>query len=73
MNSFSDIVGYVSVLASSLMLMLGFFHWMWMAIQMGSFFMFVIGIFPITAIFATPIGLWSLIFGVPNWIYAVFG
>lgn len=52
---------------------LGDLYWLWMAIQLGSFGMFVVGMFPVTAILAAPIGAWSLLFGTPSWVIALFG
>lgn len=53
---------------------IGSLYWLWIAIQIGSFFMFVIGVFPITTILiAMPVGAWSLLFGVPDWVISVFG
>jgi hypothetical protein len=51
----------------------GGLYWFWMAIQIGSFVMFVIGCFPPTGLlFATPVGAWSLLFGIPDWIFDWF-
>ena len=51
----------------------GGLYWFWMAIQIGSFLMFVIGFFPPTSLLlAAPIGAWSLLFGVPDWIFTWF-
>jgi hypothetical protein len=53
---------------------IGSLYWLWIAIQIGSFLMFVIGVFPITTILiAMPVGAWSLLFGVPDWVISVFG
>lgn len=53
---------------------IGSLYWLWIAIQLGSFLMFVLGVFPITTIFlAMPVGAWSLLFGVPDWVINVFG
>jgi hypothetical protein len=51
---------------------LGGLYWLWMAVQIGSFGMFVVGIFPLTAVLTAPIGAWSLLFGLPDWIYNIF-
>jgi len=53
---------------------LGGLYWLWMSIQIGSFLMFVVGIFPPSTIFvAAPVGAYSLLFGVPDWVLRVFG
>lgn len=53
---------------------IGGIYWLWMAIQLGSFFMFFVGLFPITAVFlASPVGAWSLLFGAPDWVLNFFG
>lgn len=52
---------------------LGTLYWLWTAIQNGSFGMFVIGIFPLFIIFTAPVGAYSLLFGMPDWIYNTFG
>lgn len=53
---------------------IGSLYWLWIAIQLGSFLMFVLGVFPITTILlAMPVGAWSLLFGVPDWVINVFG
>ena len=52
---------------------IGSLYWLWIAIQIGSFSMFVVGIIPITIIITGPVGAWSILFGVPDWIYDIFG
>lgn len=57
-----------------ILLFIGSIYWLWMAIKIGSFFMFLVGLFPITNIFlASPVGAWSLIFGAPDWVLNFFG
>ena len=57
-----------------LLLPLGSLHWIWMAIQMGSFTMFVFGVFPPTMIFvAAPTGTYALVFDTPQWVLNTFG
>ena len=51
----------------------GGLYWLWIAIQLGSFLAFVIGIFPVTAIFTAPVGMYALIFGTPDWVVRMFG
>jgi CBS-domain-containing membrane protein len=35
--------------------------------------MFVMGLFPLTALIVAPVGAYSLIFGVPEWVFNFFG
>ncbi len=46
----------------------GWAWWMWMAIQLGSFGMFLFGILGPFAFVAGLLGLWSLLFGAPYWL-----
>ncbi|MDA9896777.1 hypothetical protein N9D82_02430 [Gammaproteobacteria bacterium] len=50
----------------------GAIYWIWMSIQLGSFFMFFLGIAGPVVIFTGPVGAYSLIFGVPDWVYNYF-
>ncbi len=52
---------------------LGNLYWLWMSIQLGSFMMFVAGLFPLFFIVTGPAGAWSLLFGVPDWVISMFG
>lgn len=64
----------IVLIACYALVAVGGIYWLWIAIQIGSFGMFLIGLFPITAIFvATPVGAWSILFGVPGWVFDVFG
>jgi hypothetical protein len=46
----------------------GWCWWMWVAIQLGSFWMFVFGLAGPFAMIAALLGLWSLLFGIPLWL-----
>ena len=50
----------------------GWAYWMWLSIQFGSFLMFFLGLLGPFGIVAALIGMWSLIFGVPNWLMSLF-
>ena len=50
----------------------GEIYWIWMSIQLGSFFMFFIGIAGPTMLFTAPVGAWSFFFGIPNWVINFF-
>jgi hypothetical protein len=50
---------------------LGWVYWLWLAIQIGSFAMFLFGLLGPLAIPAALMGLWALIFGTPHWFHAL--
>ena len=50
----------------------GAIYWIWMSIQLGSFFMFFLGIAGPVVIFTGPVGAYSLIYGIPDWVYNYF-
>ena len=52
---------------------IGTLYWLWMAIQLGSFLMFAVILFPPAFIVTGPVGIYSLIFGVPPWVISMFG
>jgi hypothetical protein len=56
-----------------LLMPLGALYWLWIAIKLGNFMMFVLGLLgpavPVTA----PVGLYMLLFGTPRWIVELFG
>ncbi|MCW8856409.1 MAG: hypothetical protein OQJ95_03525 [Kangiella sp.] len=56
-----------------LLVALGDLYWLWMSIQLGSFAMFVAGLFPPLIIITGPVGAWSLLFGAPDWLVKLFG
>ena len=56
-----------------ILIAIGGLYWLWMAIQIGSFGMFVVGLIPPFFILTAPIGAYSFIFGVPDWIFNIFG
>lgn len=66
--AFSGVMG----LFGSFFLIMGPLYWIWIAIQISSWWMFVLGfclpLIPVMAI----IGIYSLLFGVPEWIFNVF-
>mgnify|MGYP005990658339 FL=1 len=51
----------------------GSIYWLWLSFQLGSFWMFFIGIAGPTIIFSGPVGVYSLIFGPPDWLINTFG
>lgn len=76
-NFFEQIFGGMAAVAMVsfwFLVGVGGLYWLWLAIQLGSFWMFAIGLFPITGLLvATPLGAWSLLFGAPDWIVNLFG
>ena len=71
---FSNSFSAIAVLAVIGLSTVGGLYWFWIAIKISSFLMFVIGFFPPTGLlFATPVGAWSLLFGVPDWVFTWFG
>jgi uncharacterized membrane protein YhaH (DUF805 family) len=46
----------------------GWAYWMWLAIKFGSFLMFFLGLFGPLALIAALLGMWSMVFGVPDWL-----
>jgi hypothetical protein len=51
---------------------LGGLYWLWMSIQLGSFAMFALGLIPPFVILTSVMGAWSLIFGLPKWVFNIF-
>ena len=67
----SALIGFVGVpvfVVSALVLVSGWAYWMWMAIQIGSFAMFLFGLLGPLGIIAALFGIWSLVFGLPLWM-----
>jgi len=65
------LVGAGGVIAFSLVSSLGWAYWMWMAIKIGSFGMFLFGILGPLAFIAGLLGLWSFFFGIPMWLFHI--
>lgn len=65
---FSGVIG----LFGSFLAIIGPLYWIWIAIQISSWWMFALGFclpfLPFTAL----IGVYSLLFGVPDWIFNTF-
>lgn len=76
MDSLTRILDSVSMAAIVVVFTLGGIgqlYWFWMSIQIGSFLMFLSGLFPLFFVVTSPVGAWSLFFGMPNWVYNIFG
>ncbi len=52
---------------------IGSIYWIWMAIMLKSFAMFILGFSGPFALLTGPIGAYSMLFGMPKWLLAVFG
>lgn len=52
-------------------LIIGEVYWLYCSYQIGSFLMGIIGISPL-GIFTAPMGAYSLIFGMPDWLISWF-
>lgn len=67
--------------AAAGIVMIGFFitwsigtlYWLWMAIHLGSFAMFLVLVFPPAMLVTGPVGVYSWIFGPPDWVMRWFG
>lgn len=46
----------------------GWAWWIWVAFHLHSFWMFLLALIPFTTPFVAVLGLWSLIFGMPDWV-----
>ena len=63
-----------TVLIGLMMLVpIGELYWLWTAIQIGSFWMFVFGLAGPLIIIAAPVGAYGLLFGMPQWVFNLFG
>jgi hypothetical protein len=65
--------GGVIMFACFFAIPIGELYWLWMAIQLGSFWMFALGLLGPLILVWSPIGLYSLIFGTPQWVLSTFG
>lgn len=54
------------------LLVIGAIYWLWLAIQLKSFAMFFIGLFPLAFIITAPTGAYALLFGTPEWVISWF-
>ncbi|TQE98563.1 MAG: maltose ABC transporter permease [Spiribacter salinus] len=73
MRALLDAVGGGFFMFIMVLLALGDLYWLWMSFQIGSFVMFVLGLFPPFFVVTAPVGAWSLVVGTPAWLYDLFG
>ncbi len=66
------LVGGLVALALGIIFPVGGLYWMWVAIQIGSFWMFVLGVIPPAWPVTSIVGAYSLLFGVPHWVFNWF-
>ena len=66
-------IGGGLIMLAMLAISVGGLYWLWVAIQIGSFLMFLVGVFPLFFIVTGPVGAWGLLFGMPNWVFNIFG
>ncbi len=63
----------LALYAIYMLLFIGEVYWLWIAIQLKSFKMFFVGIFPLFYIVTAPVGAYSLVFHTPQWVISWFG
>lgn len=69
---FGGVLG-LSVLMLYGLMAIGELYWLWMSFKIGSFWMFVFGLFPPTMLVASVVGAYGLVFELPYWVYDLFG
>ncbi len=73
---FSNLLGIIltaAMFGSFILFTLGELYWLWMSFKIGSFWMFVFGFIPPTMFVAAVVGGYGLIFGLPQWVFQLFG
>ena len=60
--------GLILMWVLAILIPVGDIYWLWMAIQIGNFWMFLLGLIPPIALFTGPVGAYSLLFGMPDWL-----
>ncbi len=68
MGDFFDSLIGIFFFALFMLLPLGELYWLWTAIQLGSFSMFVLGLIPPFQLLAMPVGAYMFVFGIPDWV-----
>jgi len=61
-------IGIFGFYALSIGTLVGWAWWLWMAIHLGSFGMFLFALLGPLAFVAGVLGLWSMLFGIPLWL-----
>lgn len=68
MKQAGDWIGGTLATALILIPVAGELYWFWLAIKLESMRMAIIGIVPPGQLFAIPMGVWSMVFGPPDWM-----
>lgn len=71
-NLFGGILG-AAFAGFMILFFLGEMYWLWMSFKIGSFWMFFLGFTPPTMLVASVVGAYGLIFGLPQWVFQLFG
>ena len=58
--------------AGVLLFATGAVYWIWTALKLGSWSMLILGVAGPTVVCTAPIGLYMLLFGVPDWLVETF-
>jgi hypothetical protein len=66
-------LGAISIFLGYTLFAVGNLYWLFLSFQLGSFWMFILGVMPPTIIISGVTGAYSLLFDVPNWVYGTFG
>jgi phage-related minor tail protein len=65
-------LGVVGSVASYVGFGIGWLYWVYLGVKLGSFIMVIVALLGPVALIVSVIGLWSFIFGVPDWIIHLF-
>ncbi len=69
----TDGFSVLATIALSISMTIGWAYWLWIAVHVGSFLMFFLGIAGPFALIVSPIGFYSFLFGAPHWLLSMFG
>ena len=67
------LAGGAAVIAVGVLFFIGEIYWMWTAIKLGSFAMFVLAWLGPLAVLTAPVGAYMMLFGIPQWVHSMFG
>jgi hypothetical protein len=73
MKNFVETGCFILIYATMVLLAIGQLYWFWMAVKFGSFGMFLVGVFPLSWIVTAPVGAYSFLFKIPDWVVRFFG
>jgi hypothetical protein len=69
LSSIAGLFGAATYLVLVVGALPGWVYWLWMAIQLKSFWMFLYAFLGPFGMIAAVLGFWSLIFGIPAWLF----